>query len=239
MKILFFLTILFIFLNISLSAKGKRSYSESYSSSHTASSQVYSSSFASAGATSSASSGSGVRTSSSVNSSSSNPTQNSSSSSSSSSMTNKDGKTKYKIETARGVKIKTNNDPEIRTKIQSDDINKQPKQEVKIGGRKINYRREFKDNEQRKLYKLSLFFIRVLLRKMGYKSKFVRKCTKNLRPDIVQAKINIIHKIGKHKKGYQQLEVLNGLCNDLKDIKHKLNDTAILEKIIVFINHNM
>ncbi|MFM7855188.1 MAG: hypothetical protein ACKO96_25480, partial [Flammeovirgaceae bacterium] len=99
----------------------------------------------------------GARTSTSV-SSRSGSNQQSSSSSSSSSMTNNNGKTSYKIQTS----VKTNNDPEIRTNIESDDINKRPKKEVTIGGKTLT-ERHFRRTSDRKFYKLSVYFIKALL----------------------------------------------------------------------------
>ena len=237
MKIQIFLIILIISFNLSLLSYAKRSYSQAYSSSYASSSQAYASAYSSASAGSSvASSASRVGTSSSTSANTGSPqNQSSSSSSSSSSSTNKDGKTKYKIETS----VKTNNDPEIRTKIQSDDINKQPKREIKIGDKRIDESKLFKNNTERKLHKLSVYFIRSLLKTMGFKSKIVKKCTKNLNTDKVRKSFNVIYNIGKHKKGYQKLNALKELCTELKDIKRKLNDTSILEKVIIFINNNM
>lgn len=243
MKIQLFFIILIFSLKISICANSRRSFSEAFS--YAGSGQAFASASAGAGAFAGAGAGSfagsfagpanfaGARTSTSV-SSSAGPNQNSSSSSSSSSMTNKNGKTSYKIQTS----VKTNNDPEIKTNIESDDINKRPKKEITIGGEKLK-ERHFRRSSDRKIYKLSVYFLKALLIKIGYKKKFVRKCLSNRRPDVIKSSINIIHQIGKHKKNYHDIGKLNGLCKRLNDIPLKLNNKAILEKVKRFINNNM
>ncbi len=243
MKIQLFFIILIFSMILAPGANTKRSFSEAYS--YAGSGQAFASASAGAGAFAGAGAGSfagsfagpanfaGARTSTSV-SSSSGGNQQSSSSSSSSSMRNVNGKTSYKIQTS----VKTNDDPEIRTNIESNDINKRPKKEITIGGKKLK-ERHFKKNSDRKIYKLSVFFLKSLLRKLGYKKAFVRKCLTNRRPDVIKNAINIINQIGKHKKNYHDVGKLNGLCKRLNDIPLKLNNKAVLQKVKRFINNNM
>jgi hypothetical protein len=149
---------------------------------------------------------------------------------------NNNGKVSYKIATS----VKTNNDPEIKTKISSDDANKQPKQEIKIGNKKVETgNTHFANNEERKIYKLSIFFLKALLRTIGYDTKFVRTCVMNIPPYVVKNSIDIVHEIGKHKKGYEDLSKLNGLCQGLNDIALKLNENKIQDKVKKFLNRNM
>ena len=226
-----FLVILVLSLQFSSLMKHNRVHSSSYSYSSSSSSQASATASASAGGPNvSASTSTETKFSSSPS-----PSNTSSSSSSSSSSENVNGKTSYKINTS----VKTNDYPEIQTNIQSNDINKQPKKEIKIGGVVIEKNGHFNNDSERKEYKLSVFFLKALLRRIGYDIKSVTKCFRYMKLLVVRSATDFVHKIGKDKSGYEGLSQLSNLCHQVNDVALRLNNKETFDKVKAFLDRNM